>query len=194
MTTLVLVIKKIESEDKTKYNTFHSHSKAKTVINEKGTDDVFKSIYITITSNIQKSLSRGSGWDVVSVIEHSINIWKYNPVAGSSYINLNKELDHPRKGLINIQNADDNEYFKWYLFRYLNPADYQPARITEVDEDFAKMLDFKDIKFPFKVRDIHKIEKEKNSIGISVFGYEIRTNILLRYQKNVVKKNILIYY
>ena len=74
MTTLVLVIKKIESEDKTKYNTFHSHSKAKTVINEKGTDDVFKSIYITITSNIQKSLSRGSGWDVVSVIEHSINI------------------------------------------------------------------------------------------------------------------------
>ena len=31
-------------------------------------------------------------------------------------------------------------------------------------------LDFKDIKFPVKVRDIHKIEKN-NSIGISVFGY-----------------------
>ena len=60
---------------KTKYFiTFHSHSKAKTIINEKGTDDVFKSIFTTITSNIQNSLSRGSGWVVVSVKEHSINI------------------------------------------------------------------------------------------------------------------------
>ena len=31
------------------------------------------------------------------------------------------------------------------------------------------------MKFPLKVRDIHKIEK-KNSIGISVFGYENKEN------------------
>ena len=30
----------------------------------------------------------------------------YNPLAGSSYIKLPKELEHPRKGLINIQNID----------------------------------------------------------------------------------------
>ena len=33
------------------------------------------------------------------------------------------------------------------------------------------MFDFKNIKFPVKIRDIHKIKK-KNSIGISVFDYE----------------------
>ena len=32
-----------------------------------------------------------------------------NPLAGSIYIKLPKELDHPRKGLINIQNIDENE-------------------------------------------------------------------------------------
>ena len=37
-----------------------------------------------------------------SVIEHNINIWKCNPLAGSSYIKLLKELDYPRKRLINI--------------------------------------------------------------------------------------------
>ena len=95
----------------------------------------------------------------------------YNPLAGSSYIKLTKELDHPRKGLINIQNIDDNECFKQCLVRYLNPADRNPARITKADKDFAKKLDLKNIKFPFKVRDIHKIEK-KNSIGISVFHYQ----------------------
>ena len=36
-------------------------------------------------------------------INHNINISKYNPLAGSSYIKLPKELNHPRKGLINIQ-------------------------------------------------------------------------------------------
>ena len=55
--------------------------------------------------------------------------------------------------------------------RYLNPPDRNQARITKAAKDFAKKLNFKDKKFPVKVRDIHKIEK-KNSIGISVFCYE----------------------
>ena len=37
---------------------------------------------------------------------------------------------HPRKGLINIQTTDDNEYFKWCLVRSLNVVDHHPARIT----------------------------------------------------------------
>ena len=47
-----------------------------------------------------------------SVTDHTISVSKYNPLAGSSYIKLPHELDHPRKGLINIQNIDDNECFK----------------------------------------------------------------------------------
>ena len=47
-----------------------------------------------------------------SVIDDTISILKYNSLAGSSYIKLPKELDHPRKGLINIQNVYDNKGFK----------------------------------------------------------------------------------
>ena len=65
------------------------------------------------------SLEKASGW-IDSVIDHTISISKYNPLAGSSYIKLPKELDHPRKGLINVQNTDDNECFKWCLVRYLS--------------------------------------------------------------------------
>ena len=56
--TLVLEFKKIESDDKTKYDTFYSHSKAETIINESDIDDVFESIYNTIISNIQISLGK----------------------------------------------------------------------------------------------------------------------------------------
>ena len=34
-------------------------------------------------------------------------------------------------------------------------------KITKIDKDFAEKLDFKDVKFPVKVRDIQKIEKNK---------------------------------
>ena len=80
-----------------------------------------------------------------------------------------------RKGLINIQNIADNDCVKWSIVRYLHPADYNPKSITNADKCFAKKLDYKDIKFPVKVRDISKIEK-KNSIGISPFGYKNREN------------------
>ena len=132
------MFKKIESEDQTKYNHFYSSSKAEIIINESNIDGVFQSIYTTVITNIQKSLGKGSGWIIDSVIDHTISISKYNPLAGSSYIKLPKELDHPRKELINIQNTDDNECFTCCLVRYLNPADHNLARIKKVDKDFCK--------------------------------------------------------
>ena len=53
VTTLALVFKKIESEDKTKYDTFYSHSKAETIIKKSDISDVFQSIYTTVISNIK---------------------------------------------------------------------------------------------------------------------------------------------
>ena len=92
----------MENNDKTKCNIFYSNSKTETTINESDIDDVFESIYNTIISNIQKSLGKGSSWIIDSVIDRDINVSKYNPLASSSYIKLPKELNHPRKGLINI--------------------------------------------------------------------------------------------
>ena len=61
MATLVLVLKKIESQDKTKYDNFYSSSKAEIITNASDIDDEFQSIYTTIITNIQKSLGKGSG-------------------------------------------------------------------------------------------------------------------------------------
>ena len=58
---------------------FYMTSKAETVISESGIDNVFKSIYNTIISNIQKSLGKGLCWITDSVVDHTINISKYNP-------------------------------------------------------------------------------------------------------------------
>ena len=57
------------------------------------------------------------------------------------------------------------------MVRYLNLADCNPAKIAKAHKEFAKKLDFKDVKCPVKIGDIYKIEY-KNSHSISVFGYE----------------------
>ena len=170
MTTLALEFKKIHRDDKILYSTFYLNSKAET-FNESDINDVFVSIYNTIIWNIQKSLGQHSGWIVDSVQDDNINISRYNRLAARSCIELPKELDHSRKGLINIQNIDDNECLKWYLVRYLNHADCNSVRITKADKYLGgKKNDLKVIKFPVKIRDIYKNEKTKNSIDISIFG------------------------
>ena len=85
----------------------HTQKDIKTIINESDIGDVFESTYSTIISNIQTFLGQSSSWIIDSVIDHDINISKFNPLLGGSYITLPKESDHPRKGL--IQNIDDNE-------------------------------------------------------------------------------------
>ena len=94
---------------------------------------------------------------------------------------LPNKLNHPKKGLISIQNIDDNE---WYLVRYLYPADHHPARLIKAGKYFARELDFKDIKFPGKIKDINK-----TVLSPLVFlVIKIRKNIQSMYQKNAVKK------
>ena len=49
--TLVLVFKKIESQDKTKYDIFHSNSKAEIIINDSEIDNLLESLYATMISD-----------------------------------------------------------------------------------------------------------------------------------------------
>ena len=64
-------------------------------------------------TNTQKSLGKSSGWFIDSVIDHTISTSRYNPLPGSSYIKLPKELDHTKKGLIHIQNIGHDKCFIW---------------------------------------------------------------------------------
>ena len=84
-------------------------------------------------------------------IEDNINISKYNPFAGSSYMILPKELDHPRKRLINI-NFDSE-----ILSRIFKSCRSSHSKNYES----LKRIDFKDIKFPVKTKDIHNTEKRE---------------------------------
>ena len=49
-----------------------------------------------IGHNIDAWLNEGSGWAIKSIDEHHLNVAMYNPLAGSSYIELPKELQNSK--------------------------------------------------------------------------------------------------
>ena len=89
---------------------------------------------------------------------------------GSSYIKLPQELQHRSKGLINLQN-NDNECFRWCHILHLVSQNKDPQRIKKCDKQYIKNLNYTGINFPVQMNKINNIEKQNNII-INVFRYE----------------------
>lgn len=89
-------------------------SKTQTIINKNDIDTAINTSNQQILNIIDVWMSEGSGWTIEkeSVLEPFVNITKYAPLRGGSYIELPRELRNASKGLINIKNEDD-EYFRW---------------------------------------------------------------------------------
>ena len=64
---------------------------------------------------------------IKAINAHYVHLNHANPVAGASYIELPKELQHHKKGIINIKN-DDNECFRRCHVRLLNPIPEMPIK------------------------------------------------------------------
>ena len=146
------------------------NSKAQTIINNTEINEALQMSKQNILNQISQWISHGSGWTIQSVDSHYLNIVKYEPMKGSSYIQLPSELRNPKKGLINMKN-EDNECFRWCHIRHLNQQDKYPQRIKKTDEEYVNKLDYSGVEFPIAVKHYNRIEKQ-NSININVFGYE----------------------
>ena len=170
--TLRVTFTKI-SDSEIVYKTAYFNSPPQTIINDL---EIAKSLQVSkqnILNQIAKWISEGSGWTVESVENHYLNVVKYQPMRGSSYIKLHTDLRNSAKGLINMKNDKDNECFRWCHIRHLNPQDKYPQRIKKVDKQFIENLNYSGIEFPVTTKQYNKIEKQ-NKININVFGYEDR--------------------
>ena len=152
------------------YKTAFFNGRAKTITKANDIEPELSMSRQEILNTIDKWVSEGSRWVIDRIDSHCINVTKYQPLNGSSYIELPIEFQNPAKGLINIKNKDD-ECFRWCHIRHLNPQQTNPQRIKKDDKQFIEGLDYTNIEFPVSQRQYNKIEKQ-NDIRINVFGYE----------------------
>ena len=157
-------------DNQIEFKTAFFNSKAQEITNNVMVAEALKLSKDHILNMVAQWISEGSGWTIESVDSHYLNIVKYQPIKGSSHIELPLELQHHLKGLINIKN-NDNECFRWCHTRYLNPQDKNSQRIKKCDKEYINKLDYSGIEFPVKLNQYNKIEKQ-NDININVFGYE----------------------
>ena len=103
-------VEKLDSINKynvTIYKTAFFSGKAKTITKSNDIEHELNTSRQEILNVIKKWVSEGSGWTIDTIDGHYLNITTYKPLNGSSYIELPMELKNPKKGLINLQNKDD---------------------------------------------------------------------------------------
>ena len=127
-------------------------------------------VFSEILFRLDNWINEGSGWVIERVNNQYLNISQYAPLVGSSFIELPKELNNPKKGLKNLRNKDD-KCFMWCHVRHLTPVSDNASRIKKVDRKIASALDYDKVEFPVKVKDVGVIE-DKNEVCINVFSYE----------------------
>ena len=118
---------------------------------------------------------------VKSVDKYEIDISKYKPLRGSSYLSLPKKIY--KKATINIENIND-ECFRWCHFAFLFPPKPNPERISNYKAHIAEVK-YDKLNFPVKLKDIPKIEN-MNDIKFIVFGVDYKQAIYPVYISNKI--------
>ena len=122
-------MKQIEKENvgffKSKAREIIYENDIETVISDAGNEHIYR---------ICEWISERSGWVIKSVDKHYIDIAKYKPLRGSSYLPLPEKLKNI-KALINIKNENDNECFRWCHLAYPFPAKKPPTADLKVQKN-----------------------------------------------------------
>lgn len=149
-----------------------------------------KSMFLKKNEEFQ---DRDSGWTFLSSSHLEVNINKYQPLRGSSFIKLPNAIKS-KKACVNIHNND--EYcFLWSIVAALYPAQSHPERVSSYP-DFRNVLNVEDIKFPLNFLDIAQFEVNNPEIAINVYGLKNNTVVgpLYKSKKTLNREVIRLLY
>src|ERR1043165_2171834 len=173
--------------DNTIKTTAYFRTKANEVLNAGEPGKSVQATKAKILKHLENFTREGSGWRMRRVVALDIGTAKYKPIRGQSYFPTPKYL--PPQSVINVQNKD-NRCFEWAVLSAIYPVEKDPQRPSKYRAHLKK-LDFTGIKFPVKVTDIDKFERQNLRVSVSVFGwdrglYPIRVSNLLSPTKHNV--------
>jgi hypothetical protein len=124
----------------------------------------------TMRNRIPEVEKEKSGWEYQYTSRIVINVMKYEPLRGGSYLPLPTELNN-KKCCINIKNEDDKCLMYSVLYHIHKDVIIKDADRVSKYTPYLNDFDWSGIKFPVQLKDISKVEKLID-YGINVFGYE----------------------
>ncbi|XP_050513029.1 uncharacterized protein LOC126888699 [Diabrotica virgifera virgifera] len=118
-----------------------------------------------ITAKLEEFQERDSGWALKAVVNLGVNINKFTPQLGSSFVELPPQIKR-KEACVNVKN-DDEACFAWAVISALYPATKDPQRVSKYPH-YSDVLKLKGIQFPMTIKQIPNFEKQ-NNISINVY-------------------------
>ena len=109
-----------EGNGKQKQVIGQNHGEQSAVLDDINVDKFYDNQVAYLQTWIKKFTNTASGLEIANCIKLYLNIAKYEPLKGSSYIPLPKALAN-KKAIINVQN-DDDRCLEWALKSAMYPA------------------------------------------------------------------------
>ncbi|XP_046811985.1 uncharacterized protein LOC111688865, partial [Lucilia cuprina] len=149
----------------------------------------FEKAYITkidsINQKTEEFQERDSGWTLVQLIKIDLNVNKYQPLKGSSFLPLPTKL-HLKKACINVKNKDEF-CFKWALLSAIGGVKKDAQLTSKYKIDISSKLislngynlNFNGLCFPLKLKDIKIFETNNPKLSVNVFGYDGKSDLVV---------------
>ncbi|XP_071056426.1 uncharacterized protein [Onthophagus taurus] len=152
-----------------------------------------------ILAQSEEFQERDSGWAFFSVSHLLLNIKKFEPIPGSSYIRLSQVIAE-KHACVNIKNYEDDACLAWCLTAALHPANHSHDRTTSYPH-YSQVLNLQGITFPITLKDIINVEK-LNNLSINVYEllssssgkYTVEGPIYFTKQRRDIHINLLYLY
>ncbi|MFM7983208.1 MAG: hypothetical protein ACKPKO_28195, partial [Candidatus Fonsibacter sp.] len=95
----------------------------------------------------------GTGWTLKSIDTLAIDVYETKPLRASSYIPTPSKYSNSKCGLINIQNKEDDECFKWCMLYHQSNKGKNDTRLSALNNINDK-YSYEDITFLVIYEDI----------------------------------------
>ena len=172
-----------EGDGKRKLVVGQNHAEQSAVLDENNVDEFYDKQTAYLQTWIEKFTNTASGLEIDHCIKLYLNIAKYEPLKGSSYVPLPEALAN-KMAIINLPN-EDSRCLERALLSILYYNENNPSKLSSYRKHQGK-LNFDGIEFPTPISQIPKLEKQNPDLAINVYGYTI--------SPKMKKRNIFPYY
>lgn len=112
---------------------------------------------------------QGSGFTITRIDRLSVEVYLYEPLGGSSYLELPKKI-LGKRAVVNVKNHD-KMCFMWAVLSALYPAKKNAQDIGNYWR-YRDELNFDEVFFPVRLNKIDKFEKTNPDISINVYYFD----------------------
>lgn len=132
-------------------------------------NETFENSVNYIKKKISEFQERDSGWTLLNNSHVEININKYDPLNGSTFIDLPPQIKN-KKACLNIENKDKC-CFLWCIVAALYPVKKNRNRTTSYPH-YSDVLNIEGMFFPVSMSDIKLFERNNSTISINVYSLQ----------------------